>query len=99
MNGKNIKSLEIIQLRAVDGNRQLLESELGRLIEAVVSDRENPAVVAYRRPMVDTDYCIQLTHDSSGIEASGSPLGLRLAAALKEFGMVSHSVWGEVAPG
>jgi nucleoside-diphosphate-sugar epimerase len=29
-------------------------------------------------------------------ENSGSPLGLRLASALKEFGLVNHSIWIEM---
>jgi len=30
------------------------------------------------------------------VENNGSRLGLRLASALKEFGLVNHSVWVEM---
>jgi hypothetical protein len=46
--------------------------------------------------MIDTDFSIHLFHDSKKVEKSGSPLGLRLASALKEFGLVNHSIWIEM---
>jgi hypothetical protein len=49
--------------------------------------------MAFSRVLLDTDYMIQIFHDSNKLENPGSPLGIRLANALKEFGLVNHSVW------
>jgi len=46
--------------------------------------------------VIDTDFSIHLCHDSKKVEDGGSRLGMRLVAALKEFGLVNHSVWLEM---
>ena len=53
-------------------------------------------IKSYSRVMIDSDFSIHLFHDSKKVENNGSPLGLRLALALKEFGLVNHSIWIEM---
>ncbi len=91
-----MKWLEIIELRSAGGNNKLLESQMRKLVNEVYERTENNAVKAYCRLMIDTDFSIHLFHDSKKVEKSGSPLGLRLASALKEFGLVNHSIWIEM---
>jgi len=91
-----MKWLEIIELRSAGGNSKLLESQMQKLVNEVYERTKNNAVKAYCRLMIDTDFSIHLFHDSKKVEKSGSPLGLRLAAALKEFGLVNHSIWIEM---
>ena len=91
-----MKWLEIIELRSVDSNRELLESQLQKLINEVDKETKKQAIKAYSRVMIDTDFSIHLFHDSKKRENSGSQLGLRLASALKEFGLVNHSIWIEM---
>jgi hypothetical protein len=38
---------------------------------------------------------VHLYWDSERLEQNGSALGIRLAQALKEFGLTDHSVWIE----
>lgn len=54
------------------------------------------AIKVYSRVMIDSDVSIHLVYDSPNAEPGGSPLGLRLASSLKEFGSVNHSVWIEI---
>jgi hypothetical protein len=91
-----MKWIELIQLRSAGGNREILESELQRLIDEVDRKRKSKVVMAYSRVSIDTDFSIHIIHDSKKVENSGSRLGLRLAAALKEFGLVNHSIWMEI---
>ena len=91
-----MKWLEIIELRSVESNRELLESQLQELMDDVDKEIHKYAIKAYRRVMIDTDVSIHLVHDSKNVERSGSPLGLRLASSLKEFGLVNHHVWIEM---
>ena len=91
-----MKWLEIIELRSTGKKRTLLELELQNLISDVNQEAKQQAIKVYSRVIVDTDFSIHLYHDSEKIEKSGSPLGLRLASALKEYGLVNHSVWIEM---
>ena len=91
-----MKWLEIIELRSAGGNNRLLESQIQKLVDEVCKREENNAVKAYYRLMIDTDFSIHLFHDSKKVEKSGSPLGLCLASALKEFGLVNHNIWIEM---
>ena len=91
-----MKWIELIQLRSVEGNRGILESELRRLIKDVDGERKKQVVMAYRRVSIDTDFSIHIFHASKNIEDGGSRLGMRLVAALKEFGLVHHSIWMEM---
>jgi hypothetical protein len=91
-----MKWIEVIQLRSVDSNRERLQSILQRLIDEVDKGRKKQAIMAYSRVLVDTDFSINISHNSKKVENGGSRLGLRLVAALKEFGLVNHSIWIEM---
>ena len=91
-----MKWLEIIELRSVDNNRDQLESQLKKLIHEVEGELKMQNVKGYVRVMLDTDYSIHIFHDSKELENDGSPLGLRIASALKEYGLVDQSLWIEM---
>ena len=88
--------LEIIELRTVDCNRGQLESQIQKLIGEMNREAKKREVKAYLRAVIDTDFRIHLLHNSMNIEHGGSSLGLSLASALKEFGLVNHSIWIEM---
>ena len=92
-----MKWLEIIELRTVNSDRELLESHLQELIQQVDKETQMQTIKTYRRVMIETDVSFHLFHDSPNVERNGSPLGLRLASSLKEFGLVNHSVWTEMS--
>ena len=94
--GIMMKWLEIIQLRSVGSDRDSLESQLQELINEVGKETKKQAIKSYSRVMIDTDFSIHLFHDSKKVESGGSRLGLRLASALKDFGLVNHSIWIEM---
>jgi len=91
-----MKWLEIIELRSADSNRERLESKLQKLIDQVAEEKKKQRIMAYTRVLIDTDFSIHLFHDSNKVENSGSSLALRLASALKEFGIINHSIWIEM---
>ncbi len=90
-----MKWLEIIELRSTCSNRTFLESQLKGLIDEVNQAARQQKIKVYSHITVETDFNIHLYHDSKEADFSGSPLGQRLASALKEFGLVNHSVWIE----
>jgi len=89
--------MELIQIRSTDSNRKLLESKLQRLVGEVCRARNKEAITAYSRLWIETDFCIRILHESKELETSGSRLGLRLAVALKEYGLVDYSIWREMS--
>lgn len=91
-----MKWLEIIELRSVGTNQELLQSHLQQLINEVKREAQKQTIKAYHHVAVKADFSIHLMHDSENADSEGSPLGLRLTSALKEFGMVNHSVWIEM---
>ena len=91
-----MKWLEIIELRTADSNRELLESRLQEVIDEAKEEMEHQSIKIYTHAVLNTDFSIHLFHESNMAEQFGSRLGVRLASALKEFGLVNHSIWIEM---
>lgn len=87
--------IEVIELRAVDGQR-FHEAKLKALIDEVGARHKKQKVMAYRRALIDSDYSIHIFHESDPVENFGSPLGVRIVSALREFGLVNQRVWVEI---
>ena len=90
-----MKWLEIIELRSVGKKRTEVELHLKHLIEAMKLETRQQAIKIYGHNTVETDFSIHLHHDSKSAAVNGSALGQRLVSVLKEYGLVSHSVWIE----
>ena len=88
--------LEIIELRTSDSNRKLLESRLRELINDVILETGRQGIKLYSHGIIETDFSIHIMHDSETVEHFGSRLGLHLASALREFGLVNHGIWVEM---
>ena len=85
--------IEIIELRSSGNHREELESEMEELIAEVEGEAGPESITAYSRDSVGADFSVHLVHDALDVEESGSALGLHLAATLRKFGLVSHTVW------
>jgi hypothetical protein len=86
-----MKWVEVIKLRSAGIGSGLLE-EL--LLPAGKAGPSGPVEMkAYRHAALDTDWSVHLHWESERPEQNGSTLGIRLARALKEHGLVDHSVW------
>jgi len=90
-----MKWLEIIELRSVGDKRAVIELQLKSLINEVNQEARQQKIKVYSHLTVETDFSIHLHNDSKSADISGSPLGQRLASALREYGLVNHSVWIE----
>ncbi|BBO79047.1 hypothetical protein DSCW_64640 [Desulfosarcina widdelii] len=91
-----MKWSEVIMVRSTGSNTAALKSSLQELMGDVHEDDASEDIRIYHREKIDTDFCIILSHAGETVLGEGSPLGLRLAAALKAFGLVNHSVWIEM---
>ena len=90
-----MKWSEVIMVRSAGSNAKILAKTLQDLMADVARSAENDDIRVFHRENIETDICIVLFHDKKKSKTGGSPLGLRLAAALKEFGLVYHTVWRE----
>lgn len=88
--------LEIIEIRSACGCQKLIDSKLKNLIEETTQNAMQLNLRIFKHATLDTGFCIHLLHDSNQIEDEGSTIGIHLASAMKEFGMVNHTVWIEM---
>lgn len=90
--------VEIITLRSSGKiNRQFVDELLERVPDCE-SPTDTPRLVevrAYYHSVVETDFSIHIRWESEPGRQDKSPLGLRLSTALRNLGLLNHSVWLE----
>ena len=91
-----MKWAEVIMLRSAGGRAEILDATLQDLMNAVAIESEHEAIRVFRHAKLDSDICIVLFHRGKKTRAGESPLGLHLVAALKEVGLVNHTIWCEI---
>ena len=91
-----MKWAELITVRSTECSVKTLRPALQELINDVVGKYGAKRIQIYHRQKIDSDFCIILTHERETAVDHGSSLGLRIAASLKVFGLVNHSVWSEL---
>ena len=85
-----MRSLEIIHLRCPGPRLTLL---LAAVREALAGLADPDRVEIHRHVGVPGDVAIHLRHDTERDRTDLAGLGERLAASLREVGMVEHSHW------
>ncbi len=87
-----MKTLEIIHLR-LGGNRQHDLIEVIR--KSIAAEDDSREARIYRHAKLETDLAVHLHHEFSRESDQASNLGVRIASALREHGIVEHSMWVE----
>jgi hypothetical protein len=90
-----MKWIEIINLRSAGATRDSIEQKIPRSVAEVDQSKDLISVQVYRHATLDTDLSVHLLFECFKAEVQPSALGQALAWALKEFGLVSHSLWIE----
>lgn len=88
--------VEVIQVRITKQDTEQIVFLAQQLAIEAKEEASCQEVKMYRRTFVNTDLSILLFHDIVSQEKDGSSLGLRIASALKEFGLVNHNSWLEI---
>jgi hypothetical protein len=91
-----MKWMEVIGVRATASNRTKLEAKLHGAVAEIQKEDATRSIKILHRVSIESDLCVHLQHDSAKPDPAGSRLGLRLAAEMKSFGLVHHSVWAEL---
>lgn len=96
-----MKWVEIITLRSSTMiNTQILDDLLNKVSKSdLPTDSSNHLVEIrlYHHSVVETDLSIHIYWKSEAGGQHKSPLGLRFSYALKNLGLLNHSVWVETA--
>jgi hypothetical protein len=87
-----MKRLEIIHLRLAGALPTGLFEEIR---QSTTNTTDSASIRLYWRVNVENDIAIHLDLEESGPDKQASDLGVRLAAGLREYGMVEHTVWVE----
>lgn len=89
-----MKRLEIIHLRS---SGRPLDSLGERIRESIRAGGQDEAVVTlYRRHGLETDLAVHVRYSEEPQETGPSDLALKLASALRAYGLVEHTLWEEL---
>lgn len=83
-------------VRSAGSNGDVVDATLKELMNDVAIEAEHEVIRVFRHEKLDSDICIVLFHNGKKTRSGGSLLGLNLAAALKEVGLVNHTIWSEI---
>ncbi len=89
-----MKWIEVIKISIAENRRAALEKQVNSVIKKLNNDQNAETVKLYHN-LLDGDLCIHLYWGGGEPQPRGSKTGLCLAHLLKEFGLISHSVWVE----
>jgi hypothetical protein len=89
-----MKILEIIQLQSGADSITLLGDQIRESLRG--ADERSRIVAIYRRHGLVNDLAIHIQYIGRSKAAKQTELGLRLAAALREYGIVEHTLWTEI---
>jgi hypothetical protein len=92
---KEMKWMEVIKLRMAEKEPQSVEQKILKLIKDVGNGRRIKDIKLYHNVLVGNDLSINLYWESGKAEPQGSTTGLCLVHILREYGLISHSVWVE----
>ena len=91
-----MKWAEVIMLRSGGSRRKLRDAILKDMMNEVFIESEHQSIRVFHHEQLPSDICIVLFHSSTTVRTEGSILGLHLVSALKEVGLVNHTVWNEI---
>ena len=89
-----MKTLEIIHLQSGTGSMASLSDRIRESLQG--ADGRSQIVTIYRRDGLANDLAIHLQHTGRSTAVKPTELGLRLAAALREYGIVEYTLWREM---
>lgn len=96
-----MKWVEIISLRCPGNINTRFMDELLKGVSEFDSPTDTSThleeIKIYRHTVVETDLSIHIHWNSESGSQNKSPLGLRFSSALKNLGLLNHSVWIETS--
>jgi hypothetical protein len=91
-----MNGIEIIEIRALHTTKNMLETELQRILSEVEKVSAEFKVKIYSRINLETDFVVLIMNESDLTTGKESQLGILLSEGLKDYGMVNYSKWHEL---
>jgi len=91
-----MKWIEVIKISVAENRRAALENQIESELKKLNREESSETVKLYHN-LLDGDLSIHLCWNNGGATPRGSNAGLCLVHLLREFGLISHSVWVEKA--
>lgn len=92
-----MKRAEVITVRSAVRDSEYIDTFVQELVSKVKNETNHKTTLqVFRHEKLDSDICIVLLHTGKNKKAGESVLGLHLATALKEVGLVNHAVWRKI---
>jgi hypothetical protein len=88
-----MKWLETISLRCAGSREKRVVMDLLQNIRVLDETIGSVDVEVYESPLVESDLSIHIHGGSETFRHGKSSLGLSLSHTLRDFGLISHSVW------
>jgi hypothetical protein len=88
-----MSTLEVIHLRLAGEERSALVDLIRKSME---THEPSMDIRIFGHASLATDLVVHLNHEARGRTPRASDLGVRLAALLRNYGMVDHSVWSRL---
>ena len=83
-------------VRSTGSNAKILTKTVRDLMADLAKSAGHGDIRVFIRENLETDICIVLFHSGKKTQTGGSPLGLRIAAAFKDVGLVNNTIWLEM---
>ena len=90
-----MKWMEVVKLRIAEKKQESVEQEVVKLIKELGDKGNMKDIKLYHNAVVDNDLSVHLCWETDNAEPQGSATGLCLVHVLKEYGLISHSIWVE----
>ena len=90
-----MECIEIISLETVTGVSEEFYKRLLASVKEKYKDRQLKDINLYQHGTIETDFSIHLRWDLGRVDLMGTEAAQYLVQLLKEYGLVSHSVWVE----
>jgi hypothetical protein len=89
-----MKWIEVIKISVAENRRAALEDQIKSVMNNL-NRKDHAETVKLYHNLLDGDLSIHLCWNDGGAQPRGSNTGLCLTHMLREFGLISHSVWLE----
>ncbi len=93
MENRMIKHKEIILVRVIGPNLEFVINEVNKILVEINTVKSMITVELYRNMSLPTDLSVHIDYYDSKKRNAPCAICHRLAEALKEFGLINHSVW------
>lgn len=93
MNGRDMRFLEIIEIRTTENMRNKLIAGLKEIEEEVNNKEGRNIMKFFLNTKIKNDFSVHIKYESENEFNKGSRLGLTIISSFKRYGLINHNIW------